>query len=89
MITIPFNFNTLNNVSSKTSVKHLEEKLLKRFGYDTKVLILEFLRQSREDLKFLTNYVCKKAFLHYTYQGIPLNSHTLLVKNRFLREFEK
>jgi len=63
---IPFNFNTLYDVFPKTLAQRLEEKLLDKFEYNSKVPILEFQKQNDEDLKFLANYVYEKIFLHYT-----------------------
>lgn len=50
----------------KVLLKRLEIKLLKEFKYNTKVPILKFQEQKDEDLKFLSNYVYEKVFLHYT-----------------------
>ncbi len=63
---IPFNFNTLHKVFPKTLANRLEEKLLAKFEYNTKIPILEFQKQDDEDLKFLAKYVYEKVFLHYT-----------------------
>ena len=64
--TIPFNINTLYDVFPKSLAKRLEEKLLDKFEYNTKVPILEFQKQDDKDLKFLANYIYEKVFLHYT-----------------------
>lgn len=64
--TIPFNFNTLYDVFPQTLAKRLEEKLLEKFEYNSKVPILEFQKQDDKDLKFLADYVYEKVFLHYT-----------------------
>lgn len=64
--TIPFNFNTLYDVFPKSLAKKLEKKLLAKFEYNSKVPILEFLKQDDKDLKFLADYVFEKVFLHYT-----------------------
>ena len=63
---IPFNFTTLYQIFPETLAKRLEEKLLKKFEYNTKVPILEFQKQDDEDLKFLAEYVYEKIFLNYT-----------------------
>ena len=63
---IPFNFNTIRKVFPQTLAQRLEEKLLAKFEYNTKVPILEFQNQEDEDLKFLANYIYEKVFLHYT-----------------------
>lgn len=64
--TIPFNINTLYDVFPKSLAERLENKLLQKFKYNTKVPILEFKKQDDEDLKFLADYVYEKVFLHYT-----------------------
>lgn len=64
--TIPFNFNTLYNVFPQKLAEKIEEKLLQKFEYNSKVPILEFLKQDDKDLKFLADYVYEKIFLHYT-----------------------
>ncbi len=63
---IPFSFNTLYDVFPDSLAKRLENKLLKKFSFNTKVPVLEFLKQNDDDLKFLANYVYEKIFLHYT-----------------------
>ena len=55
--TIPFNINTLYDVFPKSLAKRLEEKLLDKFEYNTKVPILEFQKQDDNDLKFLADYI--------------------------------
>ena len=64
--TIPFNINTLYDVFPNNLANRLEEKLLNKFEYNTKVQILEFQNQDDKDLKFLSNYIYEKVFLHYT-----------------------
>lgn len=63
---IPFNLRTLHQVFPATLAARLEEKLLARFEYNTKIPILEFQKQQDADLKFLAQYVYEKVFLHYT-----------------------
>ena len=64
--TIPFNINTLYDVFPQTLAKRLEEKLLEKFKYNTKVPILEFQKYNDSDLKFLSDYIYEKVFLQYT-----------------------
>lgn len=64
--TIPFNFNTLYDVFPDTLAKQFEEKLLKKFQYNSKVPILEFLKYDDEDLNFLADFIYNKVFLNYT-----------------------
>jgi len=64
--TIPFNLNTIYDVFPESMAKRLEEKLLRKFEYDTKVPILEFQKQADHDLEFLAKYIYEKVYLHYT-----------------------
>ncbi len=64
--TIPFNIQSLHKVLPASLAQRLEEKLLQRFSYNSKIPILEFLEQDDEDLKFLAHYVYEKVFLQYT-----------------------
>jgi len=50
----------------KTLAQRIEEKLLNKFVYNSKVPILELKREEDDDLQFLSNYVYEKVFLHYT-----------------------
>lgn len=65
-IPIPFNLNSLYIVFPKSIALRLEEKLLDKFEYNTKVPILEFQKQNDKDLKNLANYIYTKVFLNYT-----------------------
>ena len=64
--TIPFNLNSLHDVFPKELADRLEKKLIDNYGYGKKVPILEFMKQSDEDLLFLADFVYEKVFLHYT-----------------------
>ena len=63
---IPFNFNTLYQVFPTSLAKRLEEKLLSKYTYNTKVPILDFIQQDDADLIFLGQYIYDKVFLNYT-----------------------
>ena len=65
-IHIPFNFNSLYQVFNNEKAEKLEKKLLDKFGFGTKVSILEFQNQDDEDLKALAQHVYEKIFLNYT-----------------------
>jgi len=64
--TIPFNFNSIHDVFPVLLAVRIEEKLLSRFKYNTKIPIMEFMNQDDADLKFLAEYIYEKVFLHYT-----------------------
>jgi len=64
--TIPFNFCTIWDVFPALLAVRIEEKLLSKFKYGSKIPIMDFMDQDDEDLKFLAEYVYEKVFLHYT-----------------------
>lgn len=65
-VPIPFNLNTLHDLLPKSLSQDLEEKLLDKFGFNTKIPILELIKSDDDDLKFLADFVYKKVFLNYT-----------------------
>jgi UDP-galactopyranose mutase len=65
-VPIPFNLNTLYEVFPKTLAEKLETKLLNKYHYNSKIPILELLREEDDDLKFLANFIYEKVFKNYT-----------------------
>jgi UDP-galactopyranose mutase len=65
-VPIPFNLNTLYMVFPEILARRIEEKLLNRYSYNSKVPILELKTEEDEDLKFLATYIYEKVFLNYT-----------------------
>ncbi|MGB4644281.1 MAG: UDP-galactopyranose mutase [Dictyoglomaceae bacterium] len=65
-VPIPFNLNTLYMVFPEILARKIEEKLLNRYAYNSKIPILELKKEKDEDLKFLANYIYEKIFLNYT-----------------------
>ena len=65
-VPIPFNLNTLYMVFPEMLAQKIEEKLLSRYSYNSKVPILELKKEEDEDLKLLANYIYDKVFLNYT-----------------------
>ena len=63
---IPFNFNTIQMAFPKTLANRIEQKLLSKFQYGTKIPIKDFMEQDDEDLRFLAQYIYENVFLHYT-----------------------
>ena len=67
---IPFNLNTLYEVFPRTLAEKLETKLLNRYQYNTKVPILELLKEEDDDLKFLANYTIQFLQFYKRNSGI-------------------
>ena len=65
-VPIPFNFNTIRKVFPKTMAESIEKKLLQNYKYDTKIPIMEFMKQDDPELRFFAEYVYENVFLHYT-----------------------
>jgi UDP-galactopyranose mutase len=65
-IPLPFNLNSLYKVFPEVLAQKIENKLLNRYPYNSKVPVLELRKENDGDLKFLANYVYEKVFLHYT-----------------------
>ena len=63
---IPFNLNTLHAVFPPSMADRLEEALLNRYDYNTKVPILKLKQSTDKDLRFIADFVYEKIFLHYT-----------------------
>ena len=65
-IPLPFNLNSIYEVFPQELAKRLEVKLTEKYGYGTKIPILELLKEEDQDLKFLANYVYEKIYKNYT-----------------------
>ncbi len=65
-VPIPFNFNTLYKLFSKSKAEVLEEKLLQSYAYNSKVPILELKKSSDKELLFLADFIYEKIFVNYT-----------------------
>ena len=65
-VPIPFNLNTLYDIFPKNLAEKLENKLTTKYRYNSKVPILDLLREEDGDLKFLANYIYEKVFKNYT-----------------------
>lgn len=63
-VPVPFNFNTIERLFSKEYASNIINELIKEFGINKKVTILELLEN--EKFKVLAQYVYEKVFLGYT-----------------------
>lgn len=63
---IPFNFNTIRKVFPQILAARIEEKLLHKFEYNSRIPICEFQKQNDKDLQFLAKYIYEKVFVEYT-----------------------
>ncbi|WP_270991479.1 UDP-galactopyranose mutase [Campylobacter upsaliensis] len=65
-VNIPFNLDTLYKVFPEGLAKKLEQKLIDKFAFNSKIPILELKNTKDKDLEFLAEYIYKKVFLGYT-----------------------
>ena len=62
----PFNLNTIEQLFPQALAQKLQEKLLKKYKYGSKVPILELKKEEDKDLKFLADFIYEKVFKNYT-----------------------
>lgn len=65
-VSIPFNINTIYEVFPKSKAEIIENKLLTSYEYNSKVPVLELMKNNDEDIRFLAEFIYEKLFLHYT-----------------------
>lgn len=65
-IPIPFNFNSIRMAFSEKLAERIERKLLQNYKYGTKIPIKDFMIQNDPDLIFLSEYIYKNVFVHYS-----------------------
>lgn len=73
---VPFNLNSLS-IAFGDKAAEIENKLLKRFNYDQKVLVLELLKEDDSDIKALGQFIYEKIFKNYTLKQWGLNLQAL------------
>ncbi len=66
LMPVPFNLNSLYVAFEKEEAKKLEEKLIKKYGLNSKLTIAQLREQTDIDLIKLSEYVYKNIFLYYT-----------------------
>lgn len=66
LVPIPFNLVSIKKLFPSVFAARITEKLINKYGYNTKVPILDIGNQNDPDLKFLADFVYEKVFLHYT-----------------------
>lgn len=64
-VPIPFNFKSIDICMPEKADK-LKELLIKNYGENKKVPIMELLKNDNEDIRYLANYIYEHVFKHYT-----------------------
>jgi UDP-galactopyranose mutase len=65
-VPIPFNLGSLHQLLPEDLAGKLESKLIKTFGYDVRIPILELRKLEDPELKYLADFIYDKVFLNYT-----------------------
>ena len=65
-VPIPFNLNTIQELFPPEMARRIQEGMVKKYGYNTKVPILELMNIEDGELRFLAEYVYEKVFVNYT-----------------------
>lgn len=83
-VPIPFNFKSLELLFPSDKVKLIKEKLLKTYGEQKKVSILDLLNDSDGVIREFGKYVYEKVFVHYTAKqwNVPISEVDSSVINR-------
>ena len=62
---VPFNLNSLYVFFPEEQAKNLEDKLIKEYGFDKRVTILELKKVKDKELNFLADFIYQKIYLNY------------------------
>ncbi|MFP3155073.1 UDP-galactopyranose mutase [Lachnospiraceae bacterium ZAX-1] len=66
LIPVPFNLKTLHMVYEEEKADRLEQKLIKAYGNDARVPIIQLRKSEDADIRRIADYVYENVFLHYT-----------------------
>ena len=66
LVPIPFNLKSIRKIFPESMANRMIDKLIEKYGYNTKVPILDLHAQDDPDLQYLADFVYEKVFLHYT-----------------------
>jgi len=65
-VPLPFNFNSIEQLFPRELSNRFISKLLSKYEYNSRVPILEMIKERDKDLRFLASYVYEKIFRNYT-----------------------
>ena len=66
LVPIPFNLTSIEESFDKEKSKKLKDILIKEYGMEKKVPILELRQNKDKDINELANFIYENVFLHYT-----------------------
>ncbi|MGP1433817.1 MAG: UDP-galactopyranose mutase [Catonella sp.] len=76
-IPIPFNLNSIRLVYDEDKANNLIEKLIKEYGRETAIPILQLRANKDEDIKELAEYVYENVFVKYTGKQWGVKPHEI------------
>ena len=65
-IPVPFNLNTLDMIYDSEKASALRKKLTDKYGYVSRVAILELMQEDDKEIREIAEYVYQNIFLKYT-----------------------
>ena len=65
-VPVPFNFNSMELLFSQEKSNRLISALLDSYPYDSRVPILELMKNKDKDIKFLASFIYDNIFVNYT-----------------------
>lgn len=65
-VPLPFNLNSIDKLFELKKALKLKEMLIKEFGMDQKVPILELRKSKKKEIRDLAEYIYEKVFVDYT-----------------------
>ena len=65
-ISIPFSLNSLYEYFSKEEATAIEKELIKEYGYNQKISILELSKTKNEKIKYISNFIYENIYKNYT-----------------------
>lgn len=66
LVPVPFNLDSIRLLFPESLAVSLEEKLIRRYGFDARVPISKLMNTDDSELEFLADYIKKKVFEGYT-----------------------
>ena len=76
-VPLPFSLETLRGVFPASMAARMEEALLRRYDYGSRIPILTLLQSDDSDLVQLAHFVYEKVFLHYTMKQWGLSPESI------------
>ncbi len=76
-VPIPFNLNSMGKLFPKLVSNNLTDLLVKNYGMNVKIPVLELKKSTNKELKVLADYVYEKVFEGYTYKQWGLKPEEL------------